>query len=185
MAVIRLKYGMIHIKCLHPTVQEELNMKKKYVFALSVIMLFLCMMIGYKIYLNTIDTRYAVHFAEVFMNYDIQEIDEYFSDDTIFVCNGVQKTYKEIRNNVQLACNEKKYEFNTGSSYGYGNDKFTNKIQNINVLLHGKYNGENFGDCNISMKIKKEGLFLFSVDSVECDDKIFEYLFFGDITDNL
>lgn len=134
---------------------------------------------AYKIYIDTIDTRYAVNFAKVFMGYDINDIDKYFSADTVFICNEEQKEYSEIRENIEIACSKKVYKFSEGGSYGYGNDKFINGKQSIKVLLHGEIDGENFGDCDINITLKKTRLFSFSIDIVQCNDKIFRYLFFG------
>ena len=45
--------------------------------------------VGYNVYIKTIDTKYAVKFAQAFKNYDINDIDKYFSKDTQFI-------YKEL-----------------------------------------------------------------------------------------
>lgn len=133
----------------------------------------------YVYYINSIDTRYAINFSKTFMNYDIQEIDKYLSNETIIICNGKKDTYENLRANVILACNEKKYLFEKDSSYGYGDNKFINGIQHININLYGKLNGRDMGECNIAMKLKRNGILNFMVDSLACDEQIFEYLFYG------
>ena len=35
------------------------------------------------------------------------------------------------------------------------------------------------GECNIAMKLKRNGILNFMVDSLACDEQIFEYLFYG------
>lgn len=140
--------------------------------------------IGYKLYINAIDTKYAIRFSEVFQTYDINVIDEFFSEDTNLICNGRKGTYKELRNNVVLACKEKAYKFSFGSSYGHGDNCFVEGCQEINIYLYGELNDKNFGECNLKMTLSKKGLFSFKVESIECDEYIFEYLFFGSKTGN-
>ena len=133
---------------------------------------------GYIMYMKTVDTEYAIGFAEAFQNYDINTVDEYFSVDTVFEFNGTRKKYKELRSNIKKACNEKLYEFSSGSSYGHGNDKFINGVQTVKIMLSGIIRGEDFGDCVVIMKLKRTGMFSFAVESVKCDEAVFGELFF-------
>lgn len=151
-------------------------MKKSiYLFAITAIFF----IVGYNVYIKTIDTKYAVKFAQAFKNYDINDIDKYFSKDTQFIYKENKKTYNELRKNIEKACNEKIYEFSDGSSYGYGNDKFINNLQTVNVKLHGKISQNSFGDCSITMILRKKGLFSFAVDSLECNEDVFGQMFFN------
>lgn len=44
----------------------------------------------YTWFMNRIDTKYAVEFANVFSTYDIHSIDNYLTDETIIICNNKQ-----------------------------------------------------------------------------------------------
>lgn len=152
------------------------NMNKKFYLLLIAVILFVSCLC-YILFLNRIDTKYAVDFANVFSTYDINNIDNYLTDETIIICNGKQAKYSELRNNVTIACNERKYQFD--SSYGHGNNKFKNDTQNITIYLFGKLDGKNIGEVNILMSLKRIGLFKFEIDTLECDEEIFEYIFYG------
>lgn len=45
--------------------------------------------------------------------------------------------------------------------------------------LFGNLDGQNIGEVNILMGLRKNGLFKFKIASLECDEAIFEYLFYG------
>ena len=152
---------------------------RKILLILSLIVIISVFMVGYVYYYNSIDTKYAIDFSKAFKDYDISDVDEYLSKNTIIVCNGKKNTYDNLRTNVLSACNEKKYLFSNGSSYGYGNDKFIEGIQCVDVKLYGKLNDESIGEANILLKLKKIGLFKFEIIYLECDEPIFEYLFYG------
>ena len=120
-------------------------MKKKVCMVLGcIIVVVTIFIIGYQCYLQRIDTQYAVNFAKAFGTYDICIIDDYLSDDTKIICQGEVKTYKELRENVMVSCGEKRYSFFDGSSYGFGNDRFIDGVQDIDVLLYGKFDGITF-----------------------------------------
>lgn len=131
----------------------------------------------YTWFMNRIDTKYAVEFANVFSTYDIHSIDNYLTDETIIICNNKHTKYAELRKNVELACKERNYQFE--SSYGHGNNQFQNNVQKITVYLFGQLNGKSMDEVNILMSLKKIGLFKFEIVSLECDEAIFEYLFYG------
>jgi len=132
-------------------------------------------------YIKTIDTKFATSFSKAFMNYDINDIDEYLSMDTLIICNGKNNTYEDLRANVISACNDKRYLFSNGSSYGYGSDKFINDIQNVNIKLYGRLDGNDIGECNVAMKLRRNGLLQFKIDIIECDEPIFEHLFYANL----
>lgn len=155
---------------------QNIHMNKKfYILLLTAVLITLYLV--YILFLNRVDTRYAVDFSNVFSTYDINSIDNYLTDKTIIKCNKKRATYAELRNNVELACTEKKYHFD--SSYGHGNNKFKNNIQEVTVYLFGKLNNESIGEVNILMNLKKTGFFKFEISSLECNEAIFEYLFYG------
>lgn len=152
---------------------------KKILLIISSIAIVVILVVGYVYYTKSVDTRFATNFFEAFMNYNIDDVDKYLSKDALIICNGKSNTYENLRGNVASACNEKKYLFSDGSSYGYGNDKFIEGIQTVNVKLYGKLYGKDIGEVNIILKLKKIGLFKFEIISLECNEMIFEYLFYG------
>lgn len=154
-------------------------MNKKIFIILIIVVIIFVIVVRYIWYLNQIDTQYAVRFSKVFKEYNINDIDNYLSQDTKIICNDKSKTYKELRNNVILSCNEKRYLFHDGSSYGYGNNKFINNTQNIKIRLYGELDGDSIGECIIFMQLERIGLFKFKIVAIECDEPIFEYLFFN------
>lgn len=155
-------------------------MKIKATLIISIIISFLLLAgIGYNVYIKTIDTKYATKFARALKGYDINAIDKYFSLDTEFIYKENKKTYKELRENIKKACYEKSYEFRDGSLYGHGNDKFINNLQTVNIKVFGKIYGKDFGECNISMVLRKKGFFSFTIESLKCDETVFGDLFFG------
>ena len=154
---------------------------KKILLIISTIAVAVILVVGYVYYTKTIDTKFAIGFSEAFMNYDIHDVDKYLSEDTLIICNGKNNTYEDLRANVISACNKKRYLFRTGSSYGYGNDKFIDDIQIINIKLYGKLDGKDIGECNVSMELRRKGLLHFEIDTITCDDPIFEYLFYANV----
>jgi len=133
----------------------------------------------YQIYTSGIDTKYAIKFSQVLQTYDIDVIDAFFSENTLIICNEKASTYRELRDNIVLACNEKLYRFDNGSSYGHGNDRFPNGVQTIMVHLFGELNNKPFEECTFEMVLKKVGVFSYEIESIKGDFSIFEYLFFG------
>ena len=155
-------------------------MKKIYCILLTILTCILIISIFvYEFYLNQVDTKYAIEFANVLKTYNIDDIDKFFSGNTKIVYNGKHTSYNKIRNNIILACKEKKYVFSKGSSYGYGNDSFIDGYQDVGIRLYGTLNGESIGECNVKMKIKKSNIFSFEVESIESDNIIFGYIFYG------
>ncbi len=149
--------------------------KKLYILSSVVILLILCL--GYMIFINRIDTEYAIDFSNVFSTYDIDNINNYLTDETIIICNNRHAKYAQLRDNVEIACREKRYQFY--NSYGHGNNKFKNSLQEITVYLFGKIDDKSIGEVNMFMNLKRNGLFKFEIVSLQCDAPIFEYIFFG------
>ena len=152
-------------------------MNKKLYILLFVVLFTLYL--SYIFFINRIDTKYAIDFSKVFSTYDINRINNYLTDETVIICNNKYAKYAELRNNVERACKERKYKFD--SSYGHGNNKFENNIQKITVYLFGQLDGSSIGEVNILMTLKKIGLFKFRIVSLECDEAIFEYLFYANM----
>ena len=152
----------------------------KQVIGSIVVIVIVAFAVGYVHYIKNIDTKFAVNFSEAFRNYNIDDVDRYLSEDTLIVCNGKSDTYGNLRENVIEACSEKKYLFEKGSSYGHGNDTFTDGIQYVDIKVYGKLEEMDMGECHVYMKLKREGFFHFKIDTIECDESIFEYLFFSE-----
>lgn len=157
----------------------EGTMKKRLLLICIIVLIAAILIAGYDYYTKTIDTKFAIGFSKAFKNYDIHDVDMYLSEDTIVICNGKNDMYKDLRENVIAACNEKRYVFNTGSSYGYGNSKFIDDIRNVNIKLYGEFDGQSIGECNVSIELRRIGLLNFEIKTIACDNPIFEYLFYG------
>ena len=155
-------------------------MNKKFVIFICIA---LCVILFATMYLHnslTIDTKCAQKFAYVLNSYNINEMDNYLDETTEIIFMGQKDVYKNCRNNVISAFNEKNYAIPQYGSYGYGNNKFENGTQKISVKLMGTFNDESIGECVINMSIQRDGLFGYKVQSIECDDAIFGHIFFGD-----
>ena len=152
-------------------------MKKLYILLLPIALIVLYL--SYILFVNTIDTKYAIDFSNVFSTYDIDKINHYLTDETIIICNNKRAKYAELRNNVEIACREKRYRFD--SSYGHGNNTFKNSVQEITVYLYGTLDNKNIGEANVLMRLRRMGLFKFEIVSLECDEPIFEYIFCGNM----
>ena len=77
------------------------------------------------------------------------------------------KTYKELRNNIIKAFNEKKYTMHN-DSYGHGNNKFVDGIQEIGVLTYVEYNEKRSEDVILDLSVK--GCFLTGLDPLKVKD---------------
>lgn len=133
--------------------------------------------LGYVLFINRIDTKYAVNFSEVFSTYDMDKINYYLADETVIICNNKRTKYAELRGNVENACSEKKYRFD--NSYGHENNRLENNVREIRVYLYGTLDGKNIGEANVLMRLRKIGLFKFEIVSLECNEPVFEYIFYG------
>lgn len=145
--------------------------KRAIVISLSFIFLMTC------IYVNTIDTKYASKYAEVFGSFEIKKVDRYLTAETKITYRGETNTYKNLRQNVIEAFEEKKYIMKSNYSYGYADDSFLDSVCDVGINA--------YADCDIyessfvSMKLKRKMFVLFEVESIESDDDFFGYLFFG------
>lgn len=128
-------------------------------------------------YSKTVDTEYATKYSEVFGSYNIGKVDKYLNENTLISYQGVTKTYKELRNNLIEAFNEKKYVMPQKNSYGHGDNKFVNNIQEVRVLTFVEYTDKISED--VLLEIERKGLFSYSIRSIKCDESFFGYLFFG------
>ena len=128
-------------------------------------------------YQKQIDTLYAVRYGEVFGSYEIKKVDCYLNDATLITYNGETKTYKELRENIISAFSRREYEMKIGSSYGHGNDKFVNNVQEIGINSY--IISENHYSIGLQLELERVYFFFFKVKSIKSDDEFFGYLFFG------
>jgi len=149
---------------------------KKY-FVVVILLLIAAFVCLYCVYLSKIDTIYATRYNEVFGSYDINKVDEYLNSETQITHKGETKKYKELRGNVQSAFQEREYEMPKGSSYGHGNDKFSNGVQKIGIQSYIK--SDKHYSNGLQMEIEFDGVFSVRVKSLQSDDEFFGYLFYG------
>lgn len=159
--------------------EREPVMMKKVILIISITFIVGVLIIGLAIhaYLSKSDTKLAQKFSQVMNSYDITQIDNYFSNDTLFICNGKSDTYANLKNNIATACKNKKFVFY--DSYGHGTDRFVNNLQNISVIVYGAYNNNDIGEGSIELTLRKSGLSRITIESVKCNDSFFEAIFFG------
>ena len=152
-------------------------MKMK-IYLVIIILLVVTISAGfYCVYLYKIDTIYATRYNEVFGSYDINKVDEYLNSETQIIYKGETKTYKELRENIQSAFQEREYEMPKGSSYGHGNNKFVDGIQKIGIQSYIK-SDKHYSD-GLQMEIEHVGIFSVRVKSLQSDEDFFGYLFYG------
>ncbi|HEX9062272.1 MAG TPA: hypothetical protein VF941_19045 [Clostridia bacterium] len=132
----------------------------------------------YFFYLQSIDTKFAIKYSQVFGSYDINQVDQYLNKETIISYKGLSGTYGQLRNNVISAFKEHKFKMADGSSYGSGNDKFINGVQEVNIQSYVIYK-DGSTEVPITMQLEKNGINKFTVKSLSNDDDFFGYLFFG------
>jgi len=110
-----------------------------------------------------IDVKYATKYSNVFASYDIKQVDAYLNESTIITYKGISKTYGELRENVVNAFKEKNFSMTPGSSYGHGNNKFVNGVQEVGILVYVDYSKNENNDESVTMQLEKRGLNKFTV----------------------
>ncbi len=153
---------------------------KKLIFVSSGVIVVIISCIAYYSYLQGIDTKYAIKYAQVFGSYDIKQVDQYLDEETIISYDGTSKTYKHLRENVIEAFKVRKFKMLEDSSYGSGNDKFVSGIQEVNIQSYVNYNKNNF-EVPIIMQLEIKGLNKFEVKSLSSNHEFFGHLFFGNL----
>ncbi len=152
-------------------------MKKLIFIGIGAIVL-ITSILAYGFYLQSIDTRYAIMYSQVFGSCDINKVDKYLNEETIISYNGVSKSYKEIRGNVINAFKNKKYEMVENSLYGSGNSSFFSRTHLVNIQSYVDDSNKSF-EVPIIMGIEIKGINKFSVKSLSSHHDFFGYLFFG------
>lgn len=129
------------------------------------------------VYLEKIDTKYAIEYAQVFGSYDIKKVDRYLNEETLITYGEVTDTYKNLRDNVISAFKKKEYEMSNDSSYGHGADCFISRIQTIGIQVY--INSKEYSSEFVSMELERQMLVNYRIKSLTSIDDFFGYLFFG------
>jgi len=149
---------------------------KKIVFITVLVVIVVIAIIIY-VYSKKVDTQYAVEYAQVFGSYDIKKVDQYLNEETLITYDGMTDTYKNLRDNVIIALEEKQYEMPNDSSYGHGDDCFVNGVQTIGIQAY--INSELYSSEFVSMELERHWLIFYKIKSITSSDDFFGYLFFG------
>lgn len=128
------------------------------------------------VYMDKVDTIYAIKYGKCFSEYNIIKVDRFLDDDTFISYNGTTRIYKELKSNVEKAFKEKRFVMGD-DSYGYGNG-FVDGIQEVGIQSYVSINGES-REVYIKMVLKKTA-FKVKVESLSCNDRFWGYLFFGE-----
>jgi hypothetical protein len=159
-------------------------MRKNKIFVVATSVFILGCAILYLYILNIqIDTKYATRFSEVLEKGDIKVADKYFSQDTVIVCAGKSGIYRDLRKNVINKFQDKRKI--TVTTYGHGNDKFVNGIQEVGItaVITDELQKKKWGDFPFSIYIEKVSICSFNVKTVKFENEFLEELFFG-LTNN-
>jgi len=129
---------------------------------------------------NIVDTKYAIRYAKVLDSYDIREMDEYLNEETLLTYNGVTKSYKELRDNVIHAFEEKKYSMSDSYGHAYGFDRlFLEGISEIGMQVYVEPYCDYYSDY-AEMELQCQWLFFYKVKSIKSEDSLFGHIFFGE-----
>ncbi len=116
----------------------------------------------------------AYEFSEVFGSYDISRVDAYFDLDTEITCRNETKSYREIRENVIRAFQDKKFSMHEGMSYG---TITTDCLSPFTAFVLWKEDVSL--ELGPQMKIERVGNTDARIAAFVCDHPFCEYLFFG------
>ncbi|MDO4302191.1 MAG: hypothetical protein Q4D26_12505 [Clostridia bacterium] len=154
-------------------------MKTKLIFFRIFISIFIvmviCYILGYMLYITQVDVKCVEKLEEALVSYDIKSLDECLADDVDICYNNECRTYISCRKNILANMEKKNYKL---TMYGGGDNKFKNNIQEINTQVYGTFNGENYGESNILVYLKRTGFKSFKIIRLESNDEILNKLFF-------
>ncbi len=152
---------------------------KKMIIALVSIIVCVAIVGGYFGYVAFLaDNQYKDNLSEALKSYSVTDLDKCFSDDTVIVCGEKKDTYKNLRNNVQEAFLTRDFEII--DLYGGSESNALFGVKDLGITFYGNFKGESIGVGCISIKLKISPLFGVSAESIECDDAVFSYIFFGE-----
>ena len=153
-------------------------MKKLIIIGIVVVIIAIISFVLQFVYLQGIDTKYAIEYSKRLGSHDISQIDTFLNEYTTLTYKGETKMYKELRPNIITAFNEKKFIMAKDSSYGHGTNYFIARIQTIKIQSYINLDGKSVENY-IEMQLEKTGFKKFRVKSLSSDDEFFGYLFFG------
>lgn len=162
-------------------VRKDENVKKIILTGITILLIIIIM--WYYVYLLGIDTKYATKFSQVFGSYNIKRVDQFLNKETAISYRGITKTYEQLRNNVMVAFEERRFKMSEGSSYGNGNNKFVNGVQEIQIQSYVIYDDISYS-VPITMRLKIKGINKFMVKSLSSDAAFFGYLFYRESIKN-
>ncbi|WP_010251030.1 hypothetical protein [Acetivibrio cellulolyticus] len=153
--------------------------KRKIIIIIASVFILSCITIYLYIVQKTVDTKYATGFSEVLKTGDISVVDKYFDQNTVIICANKSGSYKELRKNIiKMFQDNRKFTITT---YGHGDDKFTNSIQRVGItaVITDELQEKKWGDFPLSIEIEKFGVYGFKIKTVEFENEFLEELFFG------
>lgn len=144
-----------------------------------IMMLMIVIVIAIVIFVHskTVDTKFAIEYAQVFGSFDIKKVDQYLDEDTLIKYDGVTATYRNLRDNIIAAFEEKQYKMPNDSSYGHGDDHFVNGVQAIGIQAY--ITSKEYSSEFVSMELERQWLVFYKIKSITSSDDFFGYLFFG------
>lgn len=150
---------------------------KKFIVIITIIIVLLFLVIAaYLVYMDKVDTIYAINYGKCFGDYSIGRVDRFLDDTTLITYNGTTKTYSELKSNVKNAFQDRIFVMGKGSSYGSGNG-FINGTQKVDIQSYVSVDGKD-REVYVEMVLRKVGLKV-QVESLNSTDEFFGYLFFG------
>lgn len=153
--------------------------KRKIIVVIVSIFILSCIAVYLYIVQKTIDTKYATEFSEVLKTGDISIVDKYFDQNTVIICADKSGSYKELRKNIiKIFQDNRKF---TMTTYGHGDDKFTNGIQKVEItaFITDELQKKKWGDFPLSIAIEKFSVYGFKIKTVEFENEFLKELFFG------
>lgn len=151
--------------------------KMSIIISIAFLIVILCFIGVQRIYLKSVDTKYATNYSKAIGGYNIDEVDKYLDKDTQIIYNGMTKPYSELRDNLKKAFDDKEFNMPQQSSYGHGNDKFIDSVQEVWVITFVEYKEKLNED--VLLEIERKGLFSCRIKSIRSEGRFFGYLFFG------
>lgn len=152
---------------------------KKLIIALVSIIVCVAIVGGYFGYIAFFaDNQYRDNLREALKSYSVTELDKCLSDDTVIICGEKKDTYKNLRDNVQEAFRTR--DFEVLDLYGGSESNALFGVKDVGITFYGTFRDESIGEGSITVILKISPLFNVFAESVECDDAVFSYIFFGE-----
>ncbi len=158
---------------------SNISKKRKIIAAVLAVILLAAAYCAYNfLYMEVVDSLYAEKYGRVLGSYDIGKLDRFLDSDASITYKGNTKTYKELRDNVIKAFDEKRFVMAESASYGHG-DGFSKGIQEVGIESFPEIDDRGSWEVYVEMNLKR-GLLGVKVQSLESNNQFFGYLFFGE-----